>query len=305
MCFIDLLNEYSGLLSLIASVIVAFLIYWMQRRHERENEREAKRRQKEMLSESARVFLIDNQNEIEYLPLCVVAASVNEYAKHERKIYNRFNRCAPELQHEILVQRNIPIAIARNADWVSEYLEKLIADAENNALGKSMLYDGGKYFHKGFEYYSTKKVDDINERIFEIPFMSKILPPDPNRKVNLTLYIDRYLEFVLKNRADTKDKPELLPQVPPYDILWSKQALGSCDEWIMSFWAMKVVFSTCIAFFRHNIVGTDGQSWREMSEYGEIETFEDLYYASLLTLYEAYAPMADINESDVIRRGKP
>jgi hypothetical protein len=296
----DIIQIVLGVLSLIVSIILAFLIYWLQRSHEKQSAADNEQRRKDALSENAKVFLIDNDEEIDYLPLCVMAASISKYSKSIRKVYTRFKRCSAELQTEILRQANIPITITPDNSWLDEYLNYMIADGEKTKLGRNIFYDGAKYFHRRLEQYAECSAEDVDTHIFSVPQLSAIyFSKDMSNHADLTLYIDRYLELVLQDRPATKDKPELLPNIPPYDYLLDSQSLGSCEEEekLVSFWEMQAVISTCIAFFRHNIVGKDNAEWRQVnSGDAKLETFEDLYYEALLVLYTAYAPQESLSE---------
>ena len=304
MRILDFLNDYSGLLSLIASIIIAIVVHKLQKSQEAENRKQDERRSEERLKEEARIFIIDNQSEIDYLPLCVMASNANPYKNHKRNIFNKFNRSSVELKREILKQRNIPISIFDNKNSendykhksvISEFIDSLEKDCKLHNFGQSFLYGGAKYFHRGFERYAGYKVENISINIFEVPNLSPLLEEvrsvkdGVNKNASLTLYVDRYLEFVLKNKEDTAGNPELLPQKPPFDMMFDKLELRDCKEEVICFWVMQFVISACVAFFRHDIVGKDSAEWRQINADGaEIETFEDLYYEALLMLYTAY-----------------
>ena len=89
-------------LSLIATVVLTVAIYWLQRSHEKEREQMEVEAQKKAVAEAARVFLIDNEDEIEYLPLSAIAKSLNLKRKHHRVITTKFLRCSEEVQKEKL-----------------------------------------------------------------------------------------------------------------------------------------------------------------------------------------------------------
>ena len=74
-------------LSLIATVVLTVAIYWLQRSHEKEREQMEVEAQKKAVAEAARVFLIDNEDEIEYLPLSAIAKKPESTKrKHHRAI---------------------------------------------------------------------------------------------------------------------------------------------------------------------------------------------------------------------------
>lgn len=279
-----------SVLSLIATIFVSFAIYWLQSRHEKEILRMEENKAQAALKSEAEKFRIENADEIEYLPLCVIAASVNRYAKQHRNIYTQFNKCSKELQNEILKQENIPIGIADNKKWVADCIEFFQADFNKYNLGKDMLYDGAKYFHRSLIRYGDSNIEDENPYLFDVPLMGlakRIASTDYKR--DLTTYIDRYFEYILKDRKDTKENPELLVKIPPMDMLYNTLDLGNCDEKILCFWIMKLISSTCIALFRHEL-NYDDSEWRNISiEAGKLETYEDMYYDTLLQLFVTYS----------------
>ena len=71
-------------LSLIATVVLTVAIYWLQRSHEKEREQMEVVAQKKAVAEAARVFLIDNEDEIECLPMSAIAKSLNLKRKNHR-----------------------------------------------------------------------------------------------------------------------------------------------------------------------------------------------------------------------------
>lgn len=267
-----------SVLSLIATILVSFAIYWLQSRHEREIRKMEENKAQEALKFEAEKFRIENADEIEYLPLCVIAASVNKYAKQYRNIYTRFNKCSKELQNEILKQANIPIGIADNKNWVDECIKLFQADFKKYNLGKDMLYEGAKYFHRSLKKYGNSNIEDENPHLFDVPLMG-----------DLTTYIDRYFEYILKDREDTKDSFDGLVKTPPMNMLYNTFDLGNCDEKTLCFWIMKFITSTCIALFNHEL-NYDDSEWRYISiEDVNLETYQDMYYDTLLQLFVTYS----------------
>lgn len=290
----EIANLIIAILSLIAKVVVSVAIFWLQRRHESELERQEDVRHKESIQEAAKIFIIDNQEEIDILPLCVMAASVNPYKKHRRLIYTRFNKCSMELQEEILRQENIPLYIMSSGSWVDDCLKKFEADCKKYKMGRSYLYEGGKYFHCAISSLQNEMLGEVSTFVFDVPSLGRIMFPD--HKSDLTFYIDRYLEFVLKDREDTAKSPELLPQEPPMDMLNRMFNFGSCELKILNFWLMKFISSGCIAFRRHGLVDDSDAEWRQLCiEDGQIETYEDMYYYTLLMLYTTYLTNENID----------
>lgn len=62
-------------LTLLVTFFLTIAIYLLGRRHEKEQERAEEKTQKLAVIEAAKVFLIDNDEEVEYLPLAEIAQS--------------------------------------------------------------------------------------------------------------------------------------------------------------------------------------------------------------------------------------
>lgn len=73
--------------SLIVTTVLTIKIYRLERSHEKEREQMEVEARKKAVVETARVFLIDNEDEIEYLPLSVIAKSLNLKRKHGSSLY--------------------------------------------------------------------------------------------------------------------------------------------------------------------------------------------------------------------------
>jgi len=300
---IRFLNSYSniiqivvGILSLLATIFISFFIYYLQKCHEREIEEGEVKAHKAAITEAAKVFLIDNHSETGYLPLCVMAASANKYGQQHRAIYGNFNKCPVELQTEILRQANVPIKVPDNSGWIPTYIEGFRKDVEKYQLGRDILYDGAKYFRRSINSYAGVSVFSYRQVQFDVPVMSRqVAAFSKDLKSDLTKYIDRYLEFVLGDFEDTRRNPELLPQEPPFDMLFRTQRLESCPEQDVCFWLMMFIRSSCFSFFNHNLVTHGNEDWRYVDSSDAImETFEDMYYSALLKLFETYSDSGNI-----------
>ena len=88
--------------SLVVTTVLTIKIYRLERSHEKEREQMEVKAQEKAIAEAARVFLIDNEDEIEYLPLSAIAKTLKLKRKHHRAITTKFLRCSEEVQKEIL-----------------------------------------------------------------------------------------------------------------------------------------------------------------------------------------------------------
>ena len=62
----EIIQIVIGILSLVATIAVSFLIYWLQTRHEKEIQKLQEEKEQKELEMQARLFLIDNALERDY-----------------------------------------------------------------------------------------------------------------------------------------------------------------------------------------------------------------------------------------------
>lgn len=263
---IDLIGLIVDILALIATVALTVAIYKLERRHTIEREALEKKEHKRNVTYTANVFLIDNDEESEYLPLCAIASKLNLKRKHHRTIFTRFLRCQDEVQAEILHQANIEeYPISRES--VNHAIACLREDIAKAQLGYDFLYDGAKYFHRAIELYSDYAIPDVNPSIFEPIEIS------PALKALRKDYKWDFFSYTLKYI----NKSENFKMIPPIMMAWNQCGLGSCPEPEMTFWAMRMIIDCCKAL--HDC---------GLPEECPIQTQEDMYYYTLLILYKTY-----------------
>ena len=266
-------------LSLIATVVLTVAIYWLQRSHEKEREQMEVEAQKKAVAEAARVFLIDNEDEIEYLPLSAIAKSLNLKRKHHRAITTKFLRCSEEVQKEILKQANFQL-IEVSKKQVSAALKRLKDDIKACGFGRDTLYDGAKYFHRAMECYSDEKIETVTPYIFEDIRRTHFYQGDSLRLLKDTSYNGTLYGYMYDylHSADLGKSKWLLQ--PPIDMVWSQCKLAGCPEEIMTFWTMRIVIDCCRVFAESE----------EDFVFDEdlIETQEDMYYYAVMVLYNTY-----------------
>lgn len=281
----DIIQIIIGILSLIATVGVSFAIYWLQSRHEKEMERVAKENEEKLLKEKADIFLIDNEAERDYLPLCIFASNLHRHEKHTRKIYTNFCRCSLELQNKILEVAEFKCRTIEGTEWLDKAIDKLKADIEKFNLGRDYLYDGAKYFHRGFKRYREKEWDYSNKLFFEPivenerwkTFMGTDLIP-------ISTYVDDYFYYCIEKHNADKVKGNPLP---PMDYLWESQNLAIIEESEVCGWIMEIV-DTITIIIHNKTIDRDGDLFHEDLTDEQPETFEDKYYETVRALYYTY-----------------
>lgn len=270
----DILGLSIDFVALIVSIVLTVVIYKLERRHETDREKAEERAQELAVKEGAKVFLIDNEEEIEYLPLAEIAAKLKLKRKHNRNIITRYLRCSEQQQQEILRQANIP-DIQVSMDDVNKALKDLQADLDKYGFGKSVLYDGAKYFHRAFKRWANIRVDDSNPYIFELLKKSE---SNLWRTANCNAPLSSYMWDYLHTEELGIDKNKVMP---PIDMVFQRCDLGNCDESIMTFWTMRIIIDACCTF-------KEPYCENEFDE-SLIQTQEDMYYYTLAVLCQAYA----------------
>ena len=144
---IDIASLVVASLSLVATIAVSVVIFFVEQKHQKIS------RQKE-LKEKARVFIQDNYDEREYLPLAQFATVMNPTYRHNKKIYNNFCRCDIDLQKAILKEASftdLQLEKYYHDEFVNNLLNLYYTDAKKLKLvTDDFLYDGAKNFHHGF-----------------------------------------------------------------------------------------------------------------------------------------------------------
>lgn len=272
-------------LSLLATIAVSFLIYWLQRRHEKEIERiENNRRQKE-LEEEAHKFLSENCRQRDYLPWCIVAANLHRHENHKREIYNKFCRCSVDLQTEILRQEGFKMSTIEGCEWVDFCFKKLDEDIKKYKLGRNYLYDGAKYFHRGFsmyrDYLYKLKDTDAKVVIYNKSFTQA-------KFIDVKRIIDKYIdEHFIRVFGEDKEKNQEEESVPPFDYMWESLGLAETEEYIVCYWMMEFVFQVATNVYNRFENALEGIMFEDSTD-AQVVYFEDKYYQTLLWLYYTY-----------------
>lgn len=266
-------------LAFVATIILSIAIYLLERRHEKEREKAEESAQKSAIVEAAKVFLIDNDEEIDYLPLAEIAAKLKLRRKHTRNLITRYLRCNEQLQTEILHQANIP-DIQASMDNVNYALECLQADFEKYALGRNILYDGAKYLHRAFERWANSTIEDVDPRIFENLQTTEWYDKEskiPWRVANCNTNLSAYMYNYFHSDKIGVDRHNIQP---PIDMIFQQCNLADCEESIMTFWTMRIIIDAC-----HTIINP---KYEDVFDESLIQTQEDMYYYALAVLCKTY-----------------
>lgn len=275
-----------SVLSLIASGFVSFTVFYMGRKVE-------DKRYRADIEYQARKFIIKHgDSEMLYIPYCVIASCVNRHHKHLRQIYNDFDALPNAVQREVLKQAGYDYQLIENNDWVNDSLKEIEDFAAKYDLGDTFLYDGEKYFRRAFECHSaaiTSKYHEL-EPLYEdrLEWCQGIAKsPHDTDRISFSSYIESYYRtFVLGENEKGFKKDNV---IRPLDYLKIVNDFQNCDEEKLCFWIMVSVGELAYYVIRTRHGGYRNDFEIQGAIYrGEAEsaTFEDMYYETLMKLYE-------------------
>ena len=274
-------------ISLVVTTVLTISIFYLQKKHETEVEEIKVLNKQKELEEKARIFMIENNSELDYIPWCIFASNVGSLKNHTRKIYREYCKCSIEVQNEILKRSNIHIEQFQDTTWIDRCIERLQKDIKEYDLGYDMLYDGAKYFHRSLNNYYNHTWRDIeNNRLFD-PIVSRktILGME---KTTLQGYIDEYL-YCKFGGEKYEGKKDLMRK--PLDYLCDEIDFGMNSEHIICGWCMEMIYQVslsiaynCVINKRNNGNFDDGLPYTD----AQVDTYEDKYYETLHVLFNTY-----------------
>ena len=197
----EIVNLIISILSLLATVAISFVIYFLEKRN-------SKLRIEHDIREQAKRFIIENAEERGYLPWAVVASGCFPQNHHLRKIYNEFTLLDDEVKAEVLRQADLNVPLIKGFDWVDEKIEALEESSRKLGLGDAFLYDGAKYFHR---LYDDKERDtaivysDIGARIIRM-FLG-LTGLAYTKEKDLFLLLDTWTIIYIVNLKNQRNSP--------------------------------------------------------------------------------------------------
>ena len=247
---------------------------------EQKNVQESIGAENEAVFQQAQAFCIEYEEELELLPLCQIASSVNQFHKYVRQMYTDYCKCSTAVRIKILEINDCRILGFPDKDWIEKCVclfDKVIH--ERKLCTVSFLYDGAKYFHRAFERYADYPVECdpwIFKRLikFENPLFGKEL------KCNLYRYIADYFELL-------KDNPEI-DNVPPLDAMWAYCRDENIPESEVTYWVCMSMIAACPQLGDESTYDNDLFYVDLGDSEGLINSQEDMYLYALLELYKMY-----------------
>lgn len=271
-----------GILTLIATVVFGVLPFIIA---------SCNRCQK--LKVAAKNFVIDNQGEINFLPLCVFADCLHSDDKHNRVIYTNFNKCDKGTQKAILRYKGIKQKIIKNQKWVDESIQSFLKIQDEYQLGRNMLYDGAKYLHRAYNYKKLE-IETIDPMKFTTPSWNSFVNPPRT----FSCYLSDYMGYKYReSELTSNEKIDFGMYKPPMDLLYNQENLGNCPEEIVCFWIMRYICDVCQVLRNQNLIKSNNFDELPLLEELDHVTYEDFYYYTLAILYNAFMAQGVVNRS--------
>ncbi len=227
------------------------------------------------LESQAKAFCRKYENSIELLPLCQIANIVNPTHNHANKMYDEYCDCSDALKREIMKENDCPMLNVADEYALYRLLSRFADDIEKMGLAsRDKKYMFQQYVVKSL-YYEGLEPIDTNPTFFPIA-PCKLFP---NHKTSfLSQFVNDYLYY--------KDKDMDISLPIPLDWMFVNLNFGNCDEKDLIFWLNLFITSSCYdiqAYFKY-----DSKEELSIPNIEDTKTIEDLFFLSLLMLYDTY-----------------
>lgn len=229
--------------------------------------------------ETARVFCINYEEDIHFLPVCEIASILNPKHKFKSPIIDAFNREPEEVRHAILVSESLKPYV--HCSWTE--INKCVDAFEKEIYARKyttipFLYEGAKYFHNAIKKYADCELICINPPIFKRESTRGSSPIIGGFLKNYIINYDVQLE---ENPGD-KD-------VPPFDMIWNRFDLSTSDEKELVFWVNQFIITVCHHLHGYNFNDVGDWKYKDTICDDRITKMEELYYYALFLLYQSYS----------------
>ena len=274
MTAIEIINLIISILSLLATVAISFVIYFLEKRN-------VKMKLEHDVKEAAKRFIIDNAEEIGYLPYAVIASECFPQNKHCRKIYNEFTMLDNLVKEQVLKQAKMDIPLIKGDEWIDEKISLVKEAAKQLDLGDAFLYDGAKYFHRLYDQKEREYSDSTHgywaESYKDVFGLHRIFFNKKKGYIPFSRYIDDYLYFKYEKTEDFSKE-----WIKPFDYMLSvMQIRETSDEGLVCCWVSHIIEETiCYAVKYLNYANE-----KHITTDSFPETFEDRYFQILYKLY--------------------
>ena len=264
--------------------------------------KELRRRQ---LEDEANRFISENNDEILYIPFCLMAKAYDSHHKFSRRIYNAYDVLNVEVQAEVLRQLGYDHKPIKGNTWIEGGLKTVSDFIKENDLGRDYLYDDYKYFWAAMQMPGLK---------WELRYSLGLFMPDlfgsssaynswgfKQGHISFQEYLKDYLERKNGDQArfaSIKDKR-------PIDVLADIVDFPICQDSQICYWVMEIVDSVAKVWTQSKCGDNSCFEVSRLSKGdAEIQTFEDRCLSVLMTLYNMHIISVAVEGSKKNRRTK-
>lgn len=266
-----------GIVSAVSSFVLSLIIFIRQIIID-------KKVKKQDIENKVTNFIIENKEEIHLLPLCIISNEIHKTDKHTHKIYSAFNKLEKCIQEAILLHEDVNSFIVGN-EAINNSIDKFEQLQEKYEMGKNMLYEGAKYFHKSYDIHKNEKIEDIDPHVFQTPYPTFF----PEINTTLHTYIDNYLLHKINPNDKLIIKVQEQYFIPPMDLLYEGFNFGACEEKVLCFWLMRYIISTCYVLNNRELIATIDDNKMPILEEFNLTTYEDFYYYTIYMLIKTFS----------------
>ena len=234
----------------------------------------------EKLQNKANEFIIENNDEIDYIPLCIIANIYDRHRKYKRNIYTSFNKLSNEVQVEVLKQLNYRL-IDTNNNWLKNSLNRIKNFINEYDFGDPAVID---YYERSLNYsdinygINDADINIISSKYLGMPSLRFEKGECYDNGITFKHYCALYLSAKIQNDVMIK----LVPK--PLDELIERAQLNKSEERSICFWSIYVVDVISNLIKENPKMKIKNDLFPKI--HAEIVTYEDRFLYSLSGLFD-------------------
>lgn len=167
---LDFLNSISGIASFLATIIIATIQWYQNKKIDERDEKRSKDRIYAQATQFIQKYNIKgNESDILLLPLCTMAYKYNSIYPYRREIYREFCVLTEEVQNCILERQKVAIRSEKENDFyqniensVRDFIEKEYNQNTKNGYNREIFdYEDYENIPKAFFEYGNMEITAI------------------------------------------------------------------------------------------------------------------------------------------------
>ena len=239
--------------------------------------------EKKKMENDAKNFIIENEEEKAYLPLCIIASAYDRHHHFQRRIYNAFNSLSDDMQLEVLKQLNYEYPLIKNNSWIEKSLSKIEQFIVEFDLGENILSNKKHYFYMikypKHPYDETIEFQDVYPDCFHYKSINYSFGV-PGGYISFFDFLSSYIYAKRNNDVFLA----IYKDYKPLNLMINKYELNKADE--TSIALQVIIAADSIAEVIMEKPENKKTNIEKMNPGdAQIETYEDRFLYSLMTLY--------------------